>query len=91
MSKAILVMDMPIRCGECQLFDPDIEKCFASDRAVSEQEINEHKSSWCPLKSLKRKSPSKLPLMADGDMQYTNYERGWNACIDEILRGAKKI
>lgn len=46
------------------------------------------KPDWCPLREVpKKKAPSQLPPMADMPMRYTNYERGYNACLDEILKG----
>lgn len=94
MSKAILVIDMPKACEDCPL-SLDTEKentnlCRGCEK-YSFNPDSRSRPDWCPLTEVFKKKASKLPPMADMPMRYTNYEKGWNACIDEILRGAKKI
>lgn len=88
MSKAILVMDMPKSCGDC---------CFSAQRynfctLLRKSEINySHRTDWCPLKEVPEKkevlNPSKR--CETWEMNCTEYERGYNACIDEILGGGE--
>ena len=78
MSKEILVVEITTRCKECQLFDVDIEKCFASDRVVSEQEIYEHKSSWCPLKPINPNLIKALRCLASQDSYGNCYVNTYN-------------
>lgn len=88
MSKAILVMDMPEYCAECPCCDECVEMCRAIDKKIIEVNGECQKPDWCPLKEIPyKKGPSALPPMADMPMRYTNYEKGWNDCIYEILKG----
>lgn len=53
MDKAILVIDMPERCDDCNL-------CYYSDGRVpicywENKVIDETKSNWCPLKPAPKK------------------------------------
>lgn len=85
--KAVLVVDMPENCEECQFYDGDC--CYAtgvkkwgglSFRSVDNWKIREE---WCPLKSMPKKKGvyQETGLMTDV-INLTNV--GWNACLDEI-------
>ena len=58
--KAILVVDMPTRCLECELvwdeMNNDIVRC-SNGRRLDENEdyIYKQKPSWCPLKPMPSK------------------------------------
>jgi hypothetical protein len=73
MSKAILIMEMPSSCEECQLFynTEGTKMCEAIGRLV---ECESEKPTWCPL----REVPSK-----------EKFPYSYNACIDEILGGGE--
>jgi len=86
MSKAILVTDMPEKCGKCDLFicyrqyagDPG--DCFCGKTRQSTQPND--KPSWCPLKPMPEKNnESYFP-----DEYQDGHKDGWNDCIDEILK-----
>lgn len=69
--KAILVIDMPINCGDC---DKLVRKgCQKGDYR------KEERPNTCPLRPL----PKRIPTNEYGYM--TPYGSVWNACIDEIL------
>jgi len=81
MAKAVLVMDMPEKCGKCDLFicyrqyagDPG--DCFCGETRQSTQPND--KPLWCPLKPM----PEKMErYLAVSDI----WKEGWNACIDAI-------
>lgn len=91
MSKVILIIDKPNACVDCP-FHFEAEKIstgvfqykllFACRYAPSDVEdfylenIMDEKPDWCPLRDVPDKySPVSM-----------NFERGWNACIDEILK-----
>ena len=90
MSKSILVIDTPENCCQCRFSGSDGDYCCLKENMVSdsnmisEEEYLNKKPDWCPLQELprKREIPLQYPylhqLIADG----------WNACIDEILKGA---
>lgn len=90
MSKSILVIDTPECCRECPCHFTDIvglgedgqEKffrflCGAENREIAEK-VNTGRQDWCPLKDV----PDKYEPVS------MNFEIGYNACIDEFLKGA---
>lgn len=83
MSKAILIMDMPKRCGECRMFYEKLGTCELTVRLV-ECGYESERQEWCPL----REVPQKKDLI-----DISHYEcakrTGYNACIDEILGGGE--
>lgn len=90
MSKSILLINTPESCCQCRFSGSDGDYCCLKENMVSdsnmisEEEYLNKKPDWCPLRDLpeKRKVPLQYPylhqLIADG----------WNACVDEILKGA---
>lgn len=88
MSKSVLIINTPKNCMDCPLaeFNPECELCYGAGKNLDIMFANK-KPDWCPLREITRKSPTKLPLMADMPMEYTDYEKGWNDCIKKILGG----
>lgn len=77
MSKAILVIDMPNSCNECDIMCPQY---YA---AIEYKEINEGmKPSDCPLREVPEKKIHTLYSIGA-------WNSGYNACIDEILGGSE--
>lgn len=86
--KGIIVVDeIPKDCSVCA-FNKGLNVCkimkyikrekFASIHTTDRQISDETKPDWCPIKI-----PKKIP----GEIRYQNeYEKGWNSCIDEILK-----
>ena len=84
MNKAILVIDMPKSCNECDF-------CYYSDGRVPTCQLKlksadgyAGKPDWCPLKSVPEKYDIEHSLYFTRDWD-GEYESGYNACIDEIL------
>ena len=84
MSKAVLILDMPKNCRECNLYYRDIdgipeEFCMAAREEIVV--IPYGKPDWCPLK--------KLPDEKSGADLYDEEEWGcqfgWNYFRDTIL------
>ena len=76
MSKAMLIMDMPSCCDECDLKEI---YCFVDDNDMC-------RAAGCPL----RKLPQKQTVHCTDTTHHRFAKDGWNACIDEILKeGAK--
>lgn len=71
MTKAVLVMDMPNCCGDC----PISEYCHNNDGKC---DLN-IRQSWCPLKELPER-------MKYHDGTYNGQVKGWNLCLEEILK-----
>lgn len=93
MSKVIAIMDKPKNCdycpfGICKYSLPLSTNrkgyyCqLSKDRVVEDFDFREdvHLSN-CPLKELPQKQE---------DLPTNIYREGWNACIDNILRGSGK-
>ena len=86
MSKAILVMDMPNSCRECDL--RVIGSCNfctgAGGRKIDQMKIinNDIKPDWCPL----REVPQKKEEMVHTSIFEICEKKGFNDCIDEILK-----
>lgn len=103
MSKAILIMDMPNSCVECEFQannvrdDPICILCTESciEQFVTKDEYKridtdlKSKPDWCPLRSM----PEKMQVCGtypQPDGITPSYKFGWNACIDEILKGSEE-
>ena len=91
MSKAVLVMDMPSSCMKCPIGQNEsipLETCIRCTlgKCVIDAET-ETRPDWCPLIEL----PEKKVLSGDvADIQKMGKELidiGYNACIDELLKG----
>lgn len=86
--KAILVIDMPESCAECDLMWEDEYSVFCPCRHPNNTaDIYDHvqsqtKPDWCPLKPV----PEKEDVWDDEEI-FGWYDRGWNACVDKILGG----
>ena len=85
MSKAILVMDMPENCSECDL--QQFGRCYSVKRSIvgTPQDLK-RKPDWCPLKPM----PEKKELQDVLYLHSEYFDLGYNACIDEILKGAEE-
>lgn len=91
MAKAVLVMDMPECCADCQLADDDPSGlyCVPADEYYDGKESTEDRASFCPLRELPEKNPNNPELIPGVYYQeniYKVYKNGWNACLDEILK-----
>lgn len=90
MSKVFLVVDMPTDCEDCPLFrdsNKGMRECKAK-RAGTEWDYYKVRPDWCPLREVPEKMQvcGKYP-QADGITP--SYKIGYNACIDEILKGSE--
>lgn len=89
MSKAILVIDMPTRCGECQVC-ASYQSCAFSIReywcSTNGKDVEpDSKPDWCPLKPVPEKYDMHTAIAQNFDDD-GDYELGWNDCLDKILR-----
>ena len=86
MPKAVLIMDMPECCADCQLADDDPSGlyCVPADKYYDGEESTEDRASWCPLREL----PEKIPELKSGyeEVSTSIHRVGWNACLDEMVR-----
>lgn len=88
MAKAVLVMDNPESCFECNFLycdgDTNLDSCQAREEARPVDSETYKKPDWCPLREL----PEKIPELKSGyeDLSTSIRRVGWNACLDEILK-----
>lgn len=86
--KAILVIEtMPKSCEECKYrghtwLSQDIA-CILLDSKLPEDNLDDVRSVVCPLRQLPQKKTIKNPIWAD--RSYDDFDKGYNACIDEII------
>lgn len=91
MSKSILVIDTPESCCQCRFSGSDGDYCCLKENMVSdsnmisEEEYLNKKPDWCPLRELKKKKD--MDFREKCSMYISRYWEGYNALIDEILKG----
>lgn len=83
MPKAVLIMDMPECCADCQLADDDPSGlyCVPADKYYDGEESTEDRASWCPLRELPEKKERRI-----GEHGERMFRAGFNACLNEIMR-----
>ena len=86
MSKSILVIDTPECCGKCPCFLEAATGCCG----VNGKEIDSHgKPGWCPLLDFPKEKYFAIEYcVGNKENCIESYVDGYNACIDEILKGA---
>lgn len=84
MAKAVLVMDMPENCADCQLADDDSSGlyCMPADDYYDGPDSSEDRASFCPLREL----PEKKEINYYMNSKEKGVVEGWNACLDKILK-----
>ena len=93
MSKAVLVMDMPSSCSKCKFMYEfyGIKKCQllnilenGGKAIIPKDTLTTGRKECCPLRELPKKKPT-IGKESENDIIYMN--AGYNACIDELLKG----
>lgn len=98
--KGIIVIDKPEACVDCEFcreIDEGLEACciLATDENDPElyrmiDDYCQHVPQWCKIKNIpEKKKPSKFPVSPILPWEFTDYEKGYNECIDELLKGDK--
>ena len=88
MAKGVIVVDIPDSCESC-LFSrthaaPIQDHVFCTILTRGIIPINQNKKlDWCPIKPIPQKQNNDNLY----DEYYDGFNAGWNACIDEILKG----
>lgn len=100
MSKSILVIDAQdgcIRCDCCHTKDYDFRERIDGEKICGIENmnvddycdgINLRKPDWCPLRDLPKKKD--MDFREECSMYISRYWEGYNALIDEILKGANE-
>ena len=97
MSKAILIIDnqKPKQCQYCIFRHMEVERDYCY---IEKKDLREREPEWCPLQDVPEKKEEGSVLETaikndcyDGSVEDRAYfdgkERGYNQCIDEILKG----
>lgn len=93
MSKAILIIDNPGCCEECEFCKHEMSfwweliggKCIRTKKDVSEAIFKETIDKNCPLKPMPKKIDREVTSLIDYVSSSNQYVCGRNDCIDEIL------
>lgn len=86
MKKAVLLMDVPEKCLDCNLCFLDMDgsiSCYYNKREIcSNVGENNSRPNWCPLRPLPdRKEITETYKWED---RLPSFKCGWNWCLDEI-------
>lgn len=82
MSKSILVIDTPEDCGKCPCFlEVATDCCGVNGKDIESRS----RPDWCPLRDL----PSEKVVTGEEFFSEKAFLDGYNACINEILKGGK--
>lgn len=86
MKKAVLLMDVPETCLDCNLCVLDTDgsiSCYYNKREIcSNVGENNSRPNWCPLRPLPdRKEITETYKWED---RLPSFKCGWNWCLDEI-------
>lgn len=90
MSKSVLVIDTPENCDKCKIRAINLAWCNVARKSTSHytngKPIDERKrQDWCPLRELpEKKEPTQFPISPFLPWQYTEYDKGWNDCIEKM-------
>ena len=93
MAKAVLIMDMPESCADCQLADDDPSGlyCPPADDYYDGSDSSEDRASFCPLRELPEKKETWVTLSCYPNGRWTeDMKAGYNTCLDEILEERKE-
>lgn len=90
MAKAVLVMDNPESCFECNFLycdgDTNLDSCQAREEARPVDSETYKKPDWCPLRELPEKKEELSVEKYEFGGLGKAFVSGWNACLDEILK-----
>lgn len=86
MKKAVLLMNVPEKCLDCNLCVLDMDgsiSCYYNKREIcSNVGENNSRPNWCPLRPLPdRKEITETYKLED---RLPSFKCGWNWCLDEI-------
>ena len=86
MKKAVLLMNVPEKCLDCNLCVLDMDgsiSCYYNKREIcSNVGENNSRPNWCPL----RPSPDRKEITETykWEDRLPSFKCGWNWCLDEI-------
>lgn len=87
MAKGFFLVDIPENCLDCCYSESDNKNlyCKLNKKDNEDYVLRGTKPSWCPIRKLpERREPTKLPFSPGLPWEYTDYEKGWNDCLDYL-------
>ena len=91
MKKAVLLMDVPEKCLDCNLCVLDTDgsiSCYYNKREIcSNVGENNSRPNWCPLRPLP--DLKEITETYKWEDRLPSFKCGWNWCLDEITRRNK--
>ena len=90
MDKGIILVNMPDKCCNCRMgFENeyyDQFECYF--KPGTEIKPDEGKPDWCPIRPIPEKKEITGITFSSGYAEWNlnGQDRGWNACIDELLK-----
>ncbi len=88
MSKSILVVETPENCHKCLFSEFHDFICGITNCNMSKEQ-SDKKPDWCPLGDIPNKTSVGIEICIGNNTECVkSYVDGYNACIDEILKGA---
>lgn len=91
MSEGIIILDeIPEKCDQCLVRHPGLAYCLIARKSTSHSStgkpLDEKKRpGWCPIRPIPEKYKSNGIYPGFPEL----YRLGWNACIEEILKGGE--
>ena len=87
MAKGIIVVNAPENCKKCE-YRLTNGYCIPSRKDIFKFALSNQKPDWCPIRQMPERKAAYMSMCIDSKECCEN--RGYNACIDEILKGADK-
>lgn len=91
MRKAILVIETPDKCFDCDLHVLDMDgsiSCYYNKREIcSNVGKNNSRPEWCPLRPLP--DCKEITETYKWEDRLPSFKCGWNWCLDEITGGKR--
>lgn len=84
MAKGFILVDVPDNCRECTL-RTESGWCLCAKKDIFLYGLKCGKPDWCPILELpKRKKASKFTVSPMIEEQYSEFDSGYNACLDYL-------
>ena len=91
MNKSILVIDTPDTCIDCPCYFAGIGGHAWCEKKKKKLDIETFKPDWCPLREFPKKASVGIGICVGNNTECVkSFVDGYNACIDEILKGADR-
>lgn len=84
MAKGFFLVDIPDNCRECNLRS-ETGLCLCEKKCVFFYGLKYEKPDWCPIREVPdRKEPTSMTISPLIKKQYSEFDKGWNDCLDYL-------